>query len=36
MGIYIHNIHRFIERPDLCIFIEGCFESISVEIEDTN
>ena len=36
MGIYIHNMYQFIERPDFCIFIEGSYESIFVEIEMTN
>ena len=28
VGIYIHNICKFIERPNLCIFTDGCFEYI--------
>ena len=36
VGIYIHNMSKIVERPDLSIFIEGSFESIFVEIVDTN
>ena len=35
-GVYIHNGYKFKDRIDLTIFADNMFESVYVEIENTN